>query len=65
MNFDLIKKSFLKKPELDQYLSFKDIVKNNMPKPEQIGDFTKDEYGFLLDNESKMLIQNVRNNTII
>ena len=48
MNLDLIKKSFLKKSELDQYLSFKDLVKENMPKPEWLGDFTKDEYEFLL-----------------
>ncbi|MDD4796123.1 MAG: hypothetical protein PHG03_06225, partial [Bacilli bacterium] len=64
MNLDLIKKSFLKKPELDQYLSFKDLVKKNMHNPEWLGDFTKDEYEFLLDNESKILIYKIDNQII-
>lgn len=64
MNLDLIKKSFLKKSELDQYLSFKDLVKKNMPNPEWLGDFTKDEYEFLLDNESKILIYKIDNQII-
>ena len=41
---------------LDEYIEFREKVKQNMENPEWLGDFTKDDLEYLLSNNSKIWI---------
>ena len=42
--------------DLDEYIEFRQLVLDSMPHPEWLGDFSKDDLKYLLDNGSKIWI---------
>ncbi len=42
--------------KLDEYISFRELVKQNMEYPEWLGDFSKSDLEYMLNNDSKIWI---------
>lgn len=40
--------------DIDEYIEFRESIKENMEKPEWLGDFSKEDLIFLLNNKSKI-----------
>lgn len=40
--------------DIDEYIEFRESIKKNMKKPEWLGDFSKEDLIFLLNNKSKI-----------
>lgn len=51
----------LKISDLDSYILFEKLVKSNMEHPEWLGDFSKEDYNFLLSNNSYIFIWEINN----
>lgn len=49
---------------LDDYISFREYVKEHMPHPEWLGDFTKEDLDYLLKNGSKIWIYYMKNEPV-
>ena len=49
---------------LDEYISFRENVKTHMEHPEWLGDFTKEDLTFLLNNDSKIWIYYLKDEPI-
>jgi len=49
---------------LDDYIEFREMVKKNMEHPEWLGDFTKDELIYALNNNSKIWIYYFNNEPV-
>lgn len=53
--------SKLELSDLDSYISFESLVKSSMEHPEWLGDFSKDDYNFLLNNNSYIFVWTINN----
>lgn len=49
---------------LDEYLEFRELVKENMNNPEWLGDLTKEDLNYMLNNGSKIWIYYLKNELI-
>lgn len=49
---------------LEEYIEFREMVKENMEHPEWLGDFTKEDLFYMLDNNSKIWIYYLNNNPV-
>ena len=49
---------------LDDYIQFREMVKKNMEHPEWLGDFTKDELIYALNNNSKIWLYYLKNEPV-
>ena len=49
---------------IDEYISFRESVKANMEYPEWLGDFSKEDLSFMLNNGSKIWIYYLNNECV-
>ena len=49
---------------LDEYINFREMVKENMEYPEWLGDFTKEDLIYMLNNKSKIWIYYLDNDPV-
>ena len=52
------------KINLDEYIKFRELVKDNMNNPEWLGDFTKEELEEMLKNNSKIWVYYINNEPV-